>query len=208
MKKCVVFAFALLLSTGSMKRTVADDDDKHKADPLRANLIGFQEVPAISTTGKGTFEARINDSETAMDFKIHWENLQGTTVTQSHIHFGQRSVNGGIIIWLCGSATNPGPAGTPVCPGPLDGTVEGTIDASKVVGPATLPGQGILATEFDEALKAIRAGIAYANVHTNTWPGGEIRGQIRGRHGFGPSLEVPGKASDHDHSNKGGGKND
>jgi hypothetical protein len=27
-------------------------------------------------------------------------------------------------------------------------------------------------------LDAIRAGAAYANVHTSTYPGGEIRGQI------------------------------
>ena len=32
---------------------------------------------------------------------------------------------------------------------------------------------------FAEALRAIRAGVAYANVHTTTWTGGEIRGQIR-----------------------------
>ena len=201
MKKCLVLAFALLLSTGSMKRAVADDENKEGV--LRANLIGFQEVPAISTTGKGTFEARINDSDTAMDFKLTWENLEGTNVTQAHIHFGQPAVNGGIIIWLCGSASNPGPAGTPVCPGPLNGSVTGTIDQSKVVGPATPPGQGILANEFAEALKAIRSGVAYANVHTSTWGGGEIRGQIRGPHGAPP---LPPGA--HDHSNEGQGKND
>jgi hypothetical protein len=30
-------------------------------------------------------------------------------------------------------------------------------------------------------LKAMRAGVAYANVHTGAFPGGEIRGQIGGR---------------------------
>lgn len=201
MRKCLVLAFALLLSTGSLKRMVAQDEDKHRGRPLRANLIGFQEVPAVSTTGKGTFEARINDSDTAMDFELTWENLQGATVTQAHIHFGQPAVNGGIIIWLCGSASNPGPAGTPVCPAPLNGSVSGTIDASKVVGPANPPGQGILANEFAEALKAIRAGVAYANVHTSTWGGGEIRGQIRGP-GARPLVLAPGR-SDHDHAGEG-----
>jgi hypothetical protein len=54
MRKYLVLAFALLLSTGSLKRMVAQDEDKHRGRPLRANLIGFQEVPAVSTTGKGT----------------------------------------------------------------------------------------------------------------------------------------------------------
>jgi hypothetical protein len=38
--------------------------------------------------------------------------------------------------------------------------------------------QGIAAGEFDEILAAIRAGKAYANIHTTTWPAGEIRGQL------------------------------
>jgi hypothetical protein len=54
--------------------------------------------------------------------------------------------------------------------------VTGTLDASGVVGPA---GQGIAAGEFAELLHAIRSGVTYANVHTNTWPAGEIRGQIK-----------------------------
>jgi hypothetical protein len=44
-----------------------------------------------------------------------------------------------------------------------------------VIGPSV---QGITAGEFDEILAAIRAGKAYANVHSTTWPGGEIRGQL------------------------------
>jgi CHRD domain len=39
--------------------------------------------------------------------------------------------------------------------------------------------QAILAGELAEVLAAIRAGVAYANVHTTLSPGGEIRGQIR-----------------------------
>jgi hypothetical protein len=40
-------------------------------------------------------------------------------------------------------------------------------------------GQGIAPGEFEELLAAIRAGVAYANVHTSTFPGGELRGQLR-----------------------------
>jgi hypothetical protein len=46
-----------------------------------------------------------------------------------------------------------------------------------VVGPA---GHGIAAGEFAELVRALRAGAAYANVHTTTFPAGEIRGQIEG----------------------------
>ena len=33
--------------------------------------------------------------------------------------------------------------------------------------------------EFAEIIKAIRAGLTYANVHSSNFTGGEIRGQIK-----------------------------
>jgi hypothetical protein len=139
-------------------------------------LVGYQEVPAISTTGGGTFEASVNADDTAFDWTLTYDALTGS-VAQAHIHFGQRSVNGGISIWLCGTAASPGPAGTAVCP-PPPATVTGTATAADVVGPA---GQGIAAGEFAEILAAIRAGKAYANVHSSLFPGGEIRGQLNSK---------------------------
>jgi hypothetical protein len=98
-------------------------------------------------------------------------------VTQAHIHIAQKSVNGGISAWLCQTATNPAPATSgpvPMCPAP--GTpVSGTITRAHVVGPAA---QGVQPGEFEELVRALRAGVAYANVHTTTHGGGEIRGQI------------------------------
>jgi CHRD domain len=95
---------------------------------------------------------------------------------QAHIHFGQRHTVGGIVVWLCQSATNPAPdPTTPQCPA-TSGTVSGTITAAQVV---TVTGQGIDAGQFAELLAAIRAGATYANVHSATFGPGEIRGQIR-----------------------------
>lgn len=141
---------------------------------VSARLSGSQETPAVSTPASGEFRGRINNSETELAYEIEFSGLEGT-ITQSHIHFGQKSVAGGIMIWLCGTTTNPGPAGTPVCP--QSGKVTGTVNAANVIGPA---GQGIAAGEFAEALRAIRRGVAYANVHSSKYPAGEVRGQIDG----------------------------
>lgn len=145
---------------------------------VRARLSGYQEVPTVSTTASGEFRGRISrddvvPTDTEMSYELSYSGLEGN-VTQAHIHIGARGTNGGIMIWLCGTAVNPGPPGTPSCPAP-GGTVTGTVTARNVIGPA---GQGIAAGEFEEALRAIRAGVAYANVHSTMWPGGEIRGQI------------------------------
>jgi hypothetical protein len=42
--------------------------------------------------------------------------------------------------------------------------------------------QQLTTGDLAEIIAAIRAGAAYANVHTNLSPGGEIRGQIRASH--------------------------
>ena len=55
-------------------------------------------------------------------------------------------------------------------------TVEGTRTAADMFGGATA--QGIAPGEFDELVRALRAGATYANVHTTGRPGGEIRGQL------------------------------
>ena len=60
----------------------------------------------------------------------------------------------------------------------VDTPKTGTITAADVLN--TVAGgvpQGIAAGEFDELVKAIRAGRTYANVHSTNWPGGEIRAQ-------------------------------
>jgi hypothetical protein len=141
-------------------------------------LIGYQEVPAVSTSGGGSFEAKLNSDGTAIDWTMSYD-LEGA-VQQSHIHFGQRSVNGGISVFLCTNLGN-GPAGTQACPA-APATISGTIMAADVSPniPATAGArtQGINTGEFEELVRAIRAGAAYANVHSTTWPGGEIRGQL------------------------------
>ena len=66
------------------------------------------------------------------------------------------------------------------CPAP-PATISGTITAVDVTNLANE--RGISAGEFDELLKAIRAGATYVTVHSTRWPGGEIRSQINGNSG-------------------------
>lgn len=145
------------------------------------SLRGFEEVPAISTLGRGRFEATLDEDGTEMSYSLVYSNLTGN-VLQAHIHFAQEGVNGGIMVFLCSNLGN-GPAGTPPCPAP--GTeVEGTITAASVIGgTGSAVNQGIPMGQLGPVLRAIRGGVAYVNVHTNVYPGGEIRGQLdfRGR---------------------------
>jgi hypothetical protein len=169
-KQMTVLMVGVSLSALSL---VPVDADEGREKRLRARLSGAEEVPTVSSTGRGSLRATINADDSEVSYELAYEGLEGA-VTQAHIHLGQTAVNGGIMIWLCGTAALPGPAGTPACPEP-GGVVGRTVAAADVIGPA---GQGVAAGEFAEALRAIRRGLAYANVHSTKHPGGEIRGQI------------------------------
>ena len=142
----------------------------------RATLQGFQEVPAISTAGHGTFVATRSADGTTFTFELTYADLEGNVgeggaVTAAHIHLGQRGVAGGVAVFLCGGGGRPG------CPVP-PATVTGTFTAADVIGPTA---QGIDAGELEELIRAARAGVTYVNVHTTRFMSGEIRGQIRYR---------------------------
>jgi hypothetical protein len=143
------------------------------ARTIHANLEGFQEVPAYSSDASGGFRAKIDEAGGTITYELSYAGF-GSMVQQAHIHIGQAGVNGGVSAFLCSNLPSP-PAGTPACPTPA-GTVTGIIQAADVIGPA---GQGVAAGEFDELVRAIHAGVTYVNVHTETVPAGEIRGQVR-----------------------------
>jgi hypothetical protein len=141
---------------------------------FRMPMLGFEEVPSVSTRARGELYMRVDGGGQFINYELTYSGLQGQ-VRQGHIHFAQSAVNGPIVIWLCGTSFNPGPDGTQACP--QSGTVRGVITASNVLAsPAT---QLIAAGELSEMIAAMRAGAAYANVHSDLAPGGEIRGQIR-----------------------------
>ena len=143
------------------------------ARQFSAKLISYQETPStLSTAGFGDFHATLV-SPTTLHYVLRYKDLEGGNVLFAHVHIGQRATTGGVMFFLCGGG------GKPACPNG-SGVAEGDVTAANVIGPA---GQGIAAGEFDEAIRAMRAGYAYANVHTTTYATGEIRGQINSHSG-------------------------
>jgi hypothetical protein len=140
-----------------------------------ARLSGFLETPAsISSAGSGSFKIRVNSDKTAARYELEYEDLEGSEVLFAHIHLGQPGTTGGVMVFLCSNQAAPVPA--PACPGPEGGEVEGRLDEDDLIGPDA---QGVAPGEFEEFVEALRRGAAYVNVHTDLYPPGEIRGNIR-----------------------------
>ena len=143
---------------------------------------GFQETPAaIFTTGRAAL-ILIDRGDEGIEYIFRFNDLQGD-IEQSvgaHIHFGRPGINGGIMVFICGTAAVAGPPGTPEClsDGQGSGTVSGLIipDSVLPIADQNFPGQ-----DLDALRRAIRSGSAYLNVHTDAFPTGEIRGNIGAR---------------------------
>ncbi len=159
-KLLFVIAATGLLLVALAPVAIGDDDNEFKA-----SLNGYLEVPSISTGARGSFSAQLSGE--TLRYRLTIRDFSENPLF-AHIHFARPDVNGGVAAFLCGGG------GKPACP--ANGTVSGTIVAANVVGPA---GQGIAPGEFRELIKAMRNGATYANVHSPTYPGGEVRGNIR-----------------------------
>ncbi|MGH7304396.1 MAG: CHRD domain-containing protein [Candidatus Rokuibacteriota bacterium] len=199
MKRCMISLFialvGLLVVLGPPLLATATDGKEGKGRDdgvdLRATLRGFQEVPPVSTTASGSFKGEISDDGLSIEYSLSYSGLEGV-VRQAHIHFGQRHVNGGIVIFLCQTTVNPDPTGLALtCP--QSGTVTSVLTKANVANNAnaqgiesSATGAGSTDAEFASIVQAIRAGVTYANVHSANAGGvaakfnsGEIRGQIK-----------------------------
>jgi len=165
----------------------AQNDDDQQAFRFSANLSTFNEVPPKANGAQGTFRARLSEDGTALNWTFTWSGLTGPPLF-AHIHFGLKGANYPVMTFFCG-----GPKGNtaipqkPDCPQTTSGSIMGTTTAADIIALNTAGAndQALDQHDFAGFLRALRAGSAYANMHTTRFPGGEIRGQVAVHRGDG-----------------------
>ena len=152
------------------------------AQQFKTDLTGYEETPlTINSDASGKFTAKVvklKGGGTEIDYELTYQDLS-SAVQQAHIHFGRPAISGQIVLFLCTNLAPPTGVPTPqACPAP-PAKITGTLTAADVIAGPT---QGIDAgaAGLDEMIEAMRAAAAYANVHTDNFPSGEIRGRIPG----------------------------
>jgi glucose/arabinose dehydrogenase len=133
--------------------------------PIAAVLTGAEAGTNSAATGLAILKPGPGEGTISYQLKV-----QGiVNVTQAHIHVASTpAANGAPAVWLYPAAP---PAAT--IPGEFTGLLaEGTFTATNFVGP--LAGQAVA-----HLMTAIRENRAYVNVHTQQFPGGEIRGELK-----------------------------
>jgi hypothetical protein len=160
MRKLVLFAVSCAaLAVGLGCKSATKDKEF-----FVANLEGANEVPARATGANGTASFVI-DGRTVF-FTIEVRGTTTAPITAAHIHSGAAGVNGPVRVGFFPPAGSP--AGTTMTTNGNTILVTGSWTDSDVTGISP-----------DQLLAEMRAGTAYANVHTTTNPGGEIRGQLQ-----------------------------
>ena len=129
---------------------------------FQANLAGTNEVPGNGSAASGGCSVQVTGS-TAI-FSVAVNGI--TNITGSHIHIAPSGANGPIRVVLF---PTPG--------GPNFTTATGSVNGLLMSGDFT--GGQVVAISFDELVNQLRAGNAYCNVHTTSFPAGEIRGQFQ-----------------------------
>jgi hypothetical protein len=171
-RRKLTVALAVALAAASVP-ALADDRSS-----FAANLTGYQETPlTLDSPASGEFAAKVSRDGSAIHYTLTYRGFT-SDVSQAHLHFGRPAITGMIVLFLCNTSGSP-PASVPVppaCPA-RSGTVSGTLTQADVIA---RPQQGVDggAQGFAEIVKALRNGAVYVNVHTATFPGGEIRAAL------------------------------
>lgn len=128
------------------------------------NLDGLQEVPANLSPAAGSAQITVDDDANEISFVVTAFNLQGD-YKFAHIHGpAMADENAGVVFGLTGSnldASGPVTVGSFVIPNSI-----ALVGSNKAAG-------GSLAAEINA-----KPWLYYVNLHTEAYPGGEIRGQL------------------------------
>jgi hypothetical protein len=120
-------------------------------------LDGLQEVGPNASPGTGLATVFVDDLTGDFTLDYSFQDLIGT-VTGAHFHAGPAGANGAVFFWLTAG-------GAPV----LSPTLPVGVTSGSGSGTGTIPAPN---------LADFLAGNVYINIHTTSFTGGEIRGQV------------------------------
>ena len=158
------YTFVTLLVMVALLTIVGSALASGSSTVFRTPLSGAASGSGSDAHGNAVF--MFKDDGSSMKYKLVINGLDN--VLMAHIHVAETpGGNGPIVLWLYPDAPPPS-----LIPGTFNGLL-----GSRTVTSADLTGAVGIAS-FADLVTAIDQGLAYVNVHTTAFPGGEIRGDI------------------------------
>ncbi|MBJ6725021.1 CHRD domain-containing protein [Geomesophilobacter sediminis] len=130
---------------------------------FHAKMKGDDEVPAVKTKATGTAEFALSKDGKELAYKVSVKNI--VSPNAAHIHLGKKGESGGPVLDLFKGQKK------------RQGKVSGLL-AQGIASDKDLIGD-LQGKTLADLVAQIKAGDAYVNVHTEAFPDGEIRGQIK-----------------------------
>ena len=141
---------------------------------FKGDLSGYNEVPAILTTGSGKVTVGVSSDQKSLSVTLSFTKLEGVAKSAG-LYLGLPATTGGFIAPICGGTK-------PACPTTADGTATTTLTAADV---AAILAQGLAAGDLASVIQASANGAVYVNIITDKFANGEIRGQLGRGFSFG-----------------------
>jgi hypothetical protein len=161
-KLLMIVLFTSVLSVGSVS-ILLNTVRAQEGQSFFATLSGKDEVPPTESNSTGTAKFQVNENNSQVSY---WVNITGIKkVNQAHIHNGSTGENGDIVATLSKGKSAKGDDRPPQI------GFAGNITKDDLQGP-------LKDKEISDLVSLMSNGGSYANVHTDKYPKGAIRGQI------------------------------
>jgi Cu/Zn superoxide dismutase len=119
---------------------------------LTATLAGSNSVPPVPSTATGSATITVDTATNTVHYSVQFSGLS-SGLTASHIHQGAAGTNGPVVV--------------PFAIGTAAGQTSGSFSGDNTTAPMTIVAE-----------LASNPSAFYVNVHSTTFPAGEIRGQL------------------------------
>ena len=139
-------------------------------------LLGANEEPANASPGIGSTFVTIDPTAHTLEIFVSYANMVGPTITAAHIHVinGPGDANTGDTVGPV-ATTTPSFPGFPSTTTGVYSQIFNTLNAATF-RPGFITAAGGDVAQAEAALfQGIIDGRAYLNIHSETYPGGEIR---------------------------------
>jgi hypothetical protein len=160
-----------------------DNNNNNTKESYNTTLSGSQQVPPVKTNGIGTASFELFDDNKTIHYQINI--LDVPNITGIHIHQGKVGENGEVVVNIYNKSTNnmflkeneTKITKIESSSVKINGNEQnsflasGTINNSDLKGP--LSGKSIY-----DLINLIKSKNTYVNVHSQSHPDGEIRGEI------------------------------
>lgn len=156
MKKIALLLIAMLTTMLSVSVAFAG------GKTLKADLSGNDEVPSVQTKAEGEAKFTLSDDGKKLSYTLVLRDIENPSA--AHIHLGEAGKNGAVLATLFSGPKK-------------EGKFRGNIAQASLTD-KDLTGE-LKGKSIGALVELIKSGRAYVNVHTDAYPGGEIRGQIK-----------------------------